>query len=1155
MSSDTKNSLAEVRRLLRRGQHMKALTALDRLASRTSASTKICLLRAEILLALGRHSEAISSLDKCLAIDPDNLDAHLLRAAVEQAIGKTAEALEGYARVLSLHPGNADAHNNIGLILAARHDFDGALAAFDAALQTRPDFVEAINHRGMVLKERGGFQEALGWFDRALVLRPGMLAAIYNRAEVLSHLKRNTEALDQYEQALVLFPDDPHLHNNRGALLLELGRYTDALVAFERAIELRPDYADALDNRGTALEVFDELELAEASIRAAIRAEPQKVSAHWNLALCLLRMGRFEEGWKLHEWRWRKEVFRRFDFGLKQARWDGSQALAGKSILLTAEQGLGDTIQFVRYAPLLEARGARVLLFAQTALIELVAHSMPNIQVFNVLKAVPAFDFQCPLMSLPLAFGTTLDNVPAALPYLRAPLRRRVTWEGKLPPSGRTRVGLVWAGSASHANDANRSIPLRNLLPLLEIDSCEFFVLQREISAEDRSLLEGRANVRIAGDGFADFADTAAVVSLLDLVISVDTSVAHLAGAMGKPVWILLPIMADWRWMLKRSDSPWYPTARLYRRTTANTWPSVISRVSSDLRALESSPPALAEGIVTSPHDALHAAAIMHNSGNLDDAIAIYEGILKLNPNDFDANHLLGIARRAQGRLAEAEALVSNAVRLRPGNIAAHKSLARVLGSAGKQDQVVAVQDRLTQLAPEDPDVWSERAVLRLAQGKHEEALEDIDRALALLPTHVNALNNRGVALIHLGRHAEALASLDTLLELKPDSADALSNRGLALLGLLRPREAIANYRHGLELHPDSTTLLSNLGISLMAVTLHAEGIDCFRRVIKVSPDHLDANWNLALSLLATGDFEAGWPQYEWRWKRVEMAPHLRQFRVPLWTGAEEIAGRRILLHFEQGFGDTFQFLRYVIPLAARGAVVLLVVPDDVRRLAQASFPEVPMFGIGEPLPSFDLHCPLLSLPRAFGTTLQTIPCSAEPYLRAPPENLEVWQRRFKRTAGIRVGLVWSGNPSHKHDRTRSVSLETLRPLLDLPGAEYYGLQKDVRPHDAECIASQPALTMLGGEFVNFSDTAAAVAQLDLVISVDTSVAHLAGAMGKPVWILLPHSADWRWLTEREDSPWYASARLFRANEAEEPGKLVDRVRAALSALIEARRK
>ncbi len=1155
MIPDTDTPLSEARRQLQRGQHLKALTSLDRLVASNPASTGAWLIRGEALLALGRHDEAISSLDKCVSIDQNNVDAHLLRAAVEQAIGRTAEALEGYARVLSLHPGNADAHNNIGLILAARREFDGALAEFDAALRTRPDSVEAINHRGMVLKETGSLQEALGCFDRALALRPGMLPAMYNRAEVLGSLKRNAEALDQYEQALVHFPDDPHLHNNRGATLLALGRYAEALAAFDRAIELLPDYADALDNRGTALEAFDELEQAEASIRAAIRVEPLKVSAHWNLSLCLLRMGRFEEGWKLHEWRWRKEVFRRFDFGLRQPRWDGSQALAGKSILLTAEQGLGDTLQFVRYAALLEAKGARVLLFAQSALVELVAHSMPNVRVFNQLGNIPAFDFQCPLLSLPLAFGTRLDTVPAAVPYLRAPLRRRVAWEHKLPPSGRARIGLVWAGSTSHANDANRSMTVRDMLPLLDVDSCEFVVLQKEISAEERLLLEGRSNVRIVGDGFADFADTAAVVSQLELVISVDTSVAHLAGAMGKPVWILLPIMADWRWMLQRHDSPWYPTARLYRRANTDMWPAVIARVSEDLRGFGTSLPAHSESIVTSPHDALHAAAAMHNAGNLSDAIAIYEGVLKLDPNDFDANHLLGIARRAQGRFAEAESLVRNAVRLRPGNVAAHKSLARVLGAAGKQDEVATVQDHLTELAPKDSDVWSERAVLRLAQGKHEEALEDIDHALALQPTHVNALNNRGVALIHLGRHAEALDSLDALLELKPESADALSNRGLALLGLLQPREAVANYRHGLDLHPDSTTLLSNLGISLMAVNLHAEGIECFRRVIEVSPDHLDANWNLALSLLVTGDFENGWPQYEWRWKRVEMAPHLRQFLVPLWTGAEEIAGRRILLHFEQGFGDTFQFLRYIRPLAARGAVVLLVVPDHVRRLAQASFPEVPMFGIGEPLPSFDLHCPLLSLPRAFGTTLETIPCSNESYLRAPPENLEVWRRRFKPTANLRVGLVWSGNPSHKHDRTRSFSLETLRPLLDLPGAEYYGLQKDVRPHDAECIASLPALKMLGGEFADFSDTAATIAQLDLVISVDTSVAHLAGAIGKPVWILLPYSADWRWLTGRESSPWYPSARLFRARETEEPDKLVGQVRTALASMIKARRK
>jgi tetratricopeptide (TPR) repeat protein len=1127
-----------------------ALAICERLIGTARHDVAARQLQGEALLGLGRLPEAITAFDRCLELDAGHRDALLLRAATRHALGQADAALADYDRVLDLQPQNADAHHNAGRLLAGKGEFEAALARYDAAIEARPDFPEAINNRGVVLKQLGRMEEALEAFKLAAALKPTCLETLRNHPDLLLALKSDPAALALYDRALALYPDDAMLHNNRGAMLHVLGRYDDALAGFERALELDPDYPDALNNYGTTLATFDRYAEAEASIRKAIRLDPGKVSAHWNLSLALLRTGQLEEGWREHEWRWQKKEFRQFIFGFKQARWDGSQALAGKTILLTPEQGFGDSIQLVRYTLLLHRRGARILLLVPRDLVELFAGSLPVAGVFDTRSDLPPFDFHIPLLSLPLAFGTTLEAIPAEIPYLKPPPSRWLAWQKKLPHRTTTRVGLVWAGRPAHANDMHRSLSLAMLEPLLRIKSCEFVVLQKEVSAEDRRILDAYPELLLVGDQLEDFADTAAVISMLDLVICVDTSVAHLAGALGKPVWILIPPASDWRWLRGRADSPWYPTARLYRRPYSVKWDDVIRQVALDLAAFRpaadsSAPPKLVAGTT----EALKAATFLHNNGQLDDAIAIYRGVLQLEPENFDANHLLGVARRTQGSFAEAEDLILRALKIRPDNLPALKGLGRVQLCLGKHELALATYARVTARDPDATEAWADQAISLIALERHDEALVCLDRALALKPDHVNALNNRGVVLMHLGRHATALTSLDRALALQPGYADAIGNRGLALLGLQRTRDAVANYRSGLELHPASTTLLSNLGISLMALNRHAEAIDCFHQTLAIDPDHIDANWNLSLSLLASGDYPNGWRQYEWRWKRVEMAPHVRRFHVPLWTGAQDLAGRTLLLHFEQGFGDTVQFLRYVRPLAAAGAKIVLALPEALRHLAQASFPGTGVFCGEEVLPPFDLHCPLLSLPLACGTTLDNIPAADPPYLRAPAESLATWKERLgRRKKALRIGLVWTGNPAHKHDNTRSLDVELLRPLLALPETEFYGLQKDVREGDIRQLESMPKLEMIGRQFADFSDTAAAISLLDLVISVDTSVAHLAGALGKPVWIILPHAADWRWLTDREDSPWYPTARLFRQQDERPQQENLQRIATALAA-------
>jgi tetratricopeptide (TPR) repeat protein len=367
-------------------------------------------------------------------------------------------------------------------------------------------------------------------------------------------------------------------------MLRRLVRYEEALASSERALRCGADHAEAHSARGAVLASVGRFDEALADYRRAIELKPTLAEGLWNKAIAHLSRGEFSEGWRLYEARWKVKSLKLTQHYASRPAWRGDESVQGKVVLLHAEQGYGDAIQFCRYAPLVAARGARVILGVPSALKALMT-SLDGVEDVVAQGAPPKFDHHCPLLSLPLVFGTELDSIPAPKTYLRAHSSARARWTARLGPRAAPRVGFAWSGRATHTNDLNRSITLEALLPLTRC-GLEFVSLQKEIRAVDAPVLTLTPTIRRLGEELTDFADAAALVSELDLVISVDTSIAHLAGALGKPVWILLPFVADWRWLQEREDSPWYPSARLFRQSVARDWTDVIERVASELTAL-----------------------------------------------------------------------------------------------------------------------------------------------------------------------------------------------------------------------------------------------------------------------------------------------------------------------------------------------------------------------------------------------------------------------------------------------------------------------------------------------------------------------------------------------------------------------------------------
>ena len=466
----------------------------------------------------------------------------------------------------------------------------------------------------------------------------------------------------------------------------------------------------------------------------------------------------------------------------------------------------------------------------------------------------------------------------------------------------------------------------------------------------------------------------------------------------------------------------------------------------------------------------------------------------------------------------------------------------------GRLGEAEAVYRRVLDQEPKNLDALNNLAVIFGQRGQIEEAVEFLQRVIAINPRHAPTHYNLGVAFEKLKRPQEAGAAYRKAVECQPAYPAAWNNLGILLAHEGRLEEAVATYQQALQYQPNHAEALTNLGNALMQLARPAEAIAACKRAVELMPNHPTAHFNLGLAMLLSGDLAHGWEEYEWRWQRDDFpSRHLPQL---LWDGSD-ISGRTLLLHTEQGFGDAIQFVRYAPLLAAKGARVIVECQPELESLLRSVDGVKQVIARGKPLPYFDAHLPMLSLPRVFATTLETIPTQI-PYLAPDGQRVENWRQRLA-TDGVvfRVGLTWAGKASHKNDSNRSLALEALAPLANLAGVTFYSLQKGEAASQISHAQTTLKMHDVAGDLNDFADTAALISNLDLVIPVDTAAAHLAGALGKPVWTLLPFAPDWRWLLDRDDSPWYPSMRLFRQRTAGDWPEVIERLRTALEQTVQ----
>ncbi len=543
----------------------------------------------------------------------------------------------------------------------------------------------------------------------------------------------------------------------------------------------------------------------------------------------------------------------------------------------------------------------------------------------------------------------------------------------------------------------------------------------------------------------------------------------------------------------------------------------------------------------------LSDAVRLHQQGRLDEAETLYNRVLKLDRAHFDALHLLGMLRHQRGQAGEAHRLIAAALKIRPRSPDALSNHAQVLCTLKRHEEALATLDRALALVPDHLDALNNRGVVLLECNRAAEALASFDAVLARAPDHLQARLNRANALAALARLDEAMADYDVAHRLAPGDPSIRFNRGNALREQGRNVEALAEYDQILAVMPQHVGAWQNRGIVLAAQNRHEEALTSYRRALALQPDHADSRFNAALSLLTIGNYRDGFAEFEWRSKRTGMSGKPR-FRAPPWLGETPLAGKTILLHAEQGLGDTVQFARYAPVLARAGARVLLEVQPELKQLLSGLDGVAAVIAEREKLPHFDLHCPLASLPLAMKTEIETIPQDI-PYLKASEQQIARWHSRLEAMAPPRIALAWSGRSTHLNDRNRSMAFAHLEPLLALPEFRFVSLQRELRPADAERLTVAPRIVHLGNELADFGDTAAVLMLVDLLICVDTSVGHVAGALGRPAFVLLPFQPDWRWGLDQPRSPWYPQAlTLFRQTRPGDWPGVIERVRAALLA-------
>lgn len=1064
-------------------------------------------LLATLLYQQSEYVEAIHTLVKLLEDDPLNVVAELLLGNIEQDLGNVDQAIIHYQKILDQSDDHEDALRNMAFVHYQQQHYDEAIDYYHRCIDTGRFITDDIYNLATCYESRGDISEAISTYKKVIDHESKHVNALSNMAQLQQDTGLWLLAEEHYRQALQE-KTEPELLNNYGTLLNQTGRYDEAISCYKKAIDLDPEYADA----------------------------------HLNLALSYLLTNEMQAGWEEYEWRLKLKGRSHLHGDIPV--WEGG-SLSGKRLLIVSEQGFGDSLQFLRFTKILKEKGASVVVEIQPGLASICEDISYIDDHFSRDCEYPlsGIDYQVSMMSLPFLLDLNNKTKVNTIPYIKPRadgINHFSQWLKR--DSTKPKIGIVWGGRPKFGKDPMRcpACQLEAFLPLLENKTVEWFSLQK--GDADRQLEEIDDTVALTDlePYLNTFSDTAAAISLLDLVITIDTSVAHLAGAMGVKTWLMLPTAPDWRWKLDTEKSHWYPSVSLFRQKKPGDWKEVIDRISGMLESEYGNK----DLKVTIKQLSLEAERYSQQH-SYDQAKQCYMQILDHQKDNVNALFNLAVLLQSEKDLISSRLYYNQLLDINPDIPEVLHNIGLLESSEGHEEQAIVYYKKALDKRQDFTAAQSSLGMALLRQHKTAESILCFESVLKDEPDNFQAMSGLGVALKESGDLEQAEKILAKACEVQPGSSQALNNMGNLLKVRGKLNEALGYYQQSLILLPDDAEVLSNLGNTYQALGQVDAGIQCFKKSLQVAPDFAQAHWNFSIGSLLIGDYRRGFEEYEWGFKtgqRTIQSPDL-----PRWYG-EDLTGKTIIVIAEQGIGDTLQFLRFLPQLKQRCERLILKCPVSLGELLRST-PYIDLIvSQQEKVAETDYWVPLMSLPALFKAELATLP-NGVPYISPDPDKLNNWKQKIGDHNTFKVGIVWAGNPDHENDANRSCSLDFFKSLLFIDGIQLYSLQMGAASEELRSIDDHSRIIDLSDEINDWSDTAAAIANLDLIITVDTSIAHLAGAMGRLTWTLLAYAPDWRWLLERGDSPWYPGMRLFRQQRVGDWSELFTRVSKELNAL------
>jgi tetratricopeptide (TPR) repeat protein len=1116
--------------------------------------------QAEDSLRAGDRARAEALCGELLARAPGHADALRMLGILWLERGRAAEAVPLLREASRAEPGNLNALDALAAAFAAVGDFAQAEETVRRGLAVDASRPVAHLRLGMMLTRQGRWSEATRAFEDAIERAPRFAEAHHNLGDALTKLHRPEKAISCFRRALAIDPENPETHNSLGFALQGLGLWGAATRRYARALALDPAFAKAHYNLALAGLFNGDFARGWPAYEQRLRCEPVRATL-----------------------RKRADTL---DLYERLPRWQGPSEAGAGEVAIWAEQGIGDQILFSTLIP--ELIGAKVPFVYEVdrRLLPAYERAFPDGR-FVALDDPPRAALQQAgrvllAGSLPGLFRRAREDFarqPAkllsALPERVAHYRQRLAVPGQ-----RLNVALSWRSTREDWFVQKKSVPLVDFSPLLKLPGVRFVDVQYGDTAAERSAAEVSTGVQVLRfddvDHFNDLEEVLAILEACDLLITTSNATAHFAGALGKHTWLLYPANQPpfHYWSRDGNDRAlWYPAVEILTGVWHAEWKSLIEFAAARLgaRALDGATESASDapGTVSatpSGADALDGVRMMRAEGRLTEAVAACRRMLEGAPRDADAWCELSQALRRQDKLDEARGAVARAIELAPGLAAAWFNLGAIqiaqgeaargiesyrqalaldprfaeawsnlggaLGAEGDKPGEIEAYRRAVGINPRLAPVWSNLGGALLEAGEIGEALLACGRATELDPDYAAGWSNLGNALRVCGEHEEAVAACETALKLAPKLAEAWSTLGAALHALGRVDEAVHAYRSAAGIQPGEAHHHFNLGVTLRHCGHNAEAIGALRRALALDPGHAQAHWDLGFTLLASGNFPEGWEEYEWRWRRHNA--EARRYDFTPWDG-DASTSRRLLLWAEQGIGDHILYGSLLTDLVSSPLHITLEVDPRLASLYQRSFPQIAVIPQRDPPAdprAYDCQAPLGSLGRWLRPSFESFP-RHEGYLKPDARRAEAYRARFPGDAAIRVvGVSWK-SANQEFGSSKSQSLPDWQEVLRVPHAHFVDLQygdteserEEVERRTGARIDHLPDLDL----YDDLEGLAALCAACDLVITASNVTAHMAGALGRPVWLMVPKGGGrlWYWFSGRSDSPWYPSMRIF----------------------------